>query len=155
MGLLLDLEKAIDTVDHNIYLQKLEKYGIKGNILNWGKSYSSCRKQYVLYNSCKSDIKLITHGVPQGSILGPLRFILYINDLSRASELLYSIIFVVDTSVFIEVTHYEQVISILNKELKKVDVWLQTNKLTINFKNLTTWSLNALELNTNIYTRFK
>ena len=116
-------------------LQKLEKkYGIKGNILKWFKSYLSCRKQYFLYNNCKSDIKLITHGVPQESILGPLLFILYINDFSRASELLFSIIFADDTSVFIEGTHYEQVISILNKELKKVDVRLQANKLTINLK---------------------
>ena len=106
-------------MDHNTLLQKLEKYDIKGKILNWFKSYLSCRKQYVLYNNCKPDIQLITHGVPQGSILGPLLFILYIDDFSRVSELLFSIIFADDTSVFIEGTHYEQVISILNKELKK------------------------------------
>ena len=121
-------------MDHNILLHKFEKYGIKGIIINWFKSYLSCRKPYVLYNNCKSDIKRITYGVPQGSILWPLIFILYTNDFSRASELLFSIIFADDTNVFIEGTQYVQVIGILNKELKIVNVWHQVHKLTINLK---------------------
>ena len=76
--------------------------------------------------------KQITHGVPQGSILGPLLFILYINDFSKSSDLLFSILFADDTSVFIEGTAYKSIIKDMNRELEKVDKWLKSNKLTIN-----------------------
>ena len=84
------------------------------------------------YNDYNAETKLITHGVPQGSILGPLLFIIYINDFSRASELLFSILFADDTSVFIEGTNYDKMIDILNTELKRIDIWLKSNKLSIN-----------------------
>ena len=132
VGVFLDLKKAFDTVNHTILLHKLEKYGIQGIVLKWFSSYLSCRRQYVQYDGCKSDVKQITHGVPQGSILGPLLFILYINDFSRASDLFFSIIFADDTSVFIEGTHLEQIIHIINEELQKIDTWVKANKLTIN-----------------------
>ena len=134
VGVFLDLKKAFDTVNHTILLHKLEKYGIQGIVLKWFSSYLSCRRQYVQYDGCKSDVKQITHGVPQGSILGPLLFILYINDFSRASDLFFSKIFADDTSVFIEGTHLEQMIHIINEELQKIDTWLKANKLTINLK---------------------
>ena len=76
VGVFLDLKKAFDTVDHTILLKKLHAYAIRDNHLDWFKSYLTNRTQYVTYNNARSDIKTITHGVPQGSILGPLLFIL-------------------------------------------------------------------------------
>ena len=130
----MDLRKAFDTVNHDILIKKLESYGIRGNILNWLKSYLSNRTQYVHYNGYDSDKKTVTHGVPQGSILGPLLFILYINDFSRSSDLLLSILFADDTSVFMEGTNYDKVIDIVNKELELINIWLIANKLTVNIK---------------------
>ena len=77
IGVFIDLKKAFDTVDHKIVFKKLYYYGIRGNTLKWFESYLTNRSQYVLFNGEKSDIRDITYGVPQGSILGPLLFILY------------------------------------------------------------------------------
>ena len=120
VGVFLDLKKAFDTVDHSILLKKLEKYGIRGNMHKWFKSYLSFRVQFVEYNNCHSDNKQITHGVPQGSILGPLLFILYINDFSKASDLLFSILFADDTSVFIEGTAYSSIIKYRIRKSRQV-----------------------------------
>ena len=92
------------------------------------------RTQYVPYNGCNSSTKSIEYGVPQGSILGPLFFILFMNDFSRASQLLFSILFADDTSVFLIGKEYTQLIISLNEELKKVSRWLNANGLTINLK---------------------
>ena len=134
VGVFLDLKKAFDTVDHQNLLDKLYAHGLRNNIYEWFKSYLANRSQYVMYNNSKSETKHITHGVPQGSILGPLLFILYINDFSRASDLLFSILFADDTSVFIEGQSYTGVIETLNKELKNIVSWLNSNKLTLNVK---------------------
>ena len=121
VGVFLDIKKAFDTVNHTILLHKLEKYGIQEIVLKWFSS----RKQYVQYDGYKSDVKKISHGVPQGSILGPLLFILYINDFSRTSDHFFSIIFADDTSVFIKGTYLEQIIHNINEELQKIDTWLK------------------------------
>ena len=86
-GVFIDFKKAYDTVSHDILLRKLEAYGIKNNVIRLIKSYLSDRKQYVQYSVGKSDVKGVLHGVPQGSILGPLFYIIYANDFCRASEL--------------------------------------------------------------------
>ena len=121
----LDLKKAFDTVDHNILLAKLKHYGIRGNTHGWFERYLSNRKQYVEYNNFQSDTKTITHGVPQESILGSLLFIIYMNAFSRSSDLLFSILFADDTSVFIEGTHFENISRILNRQLEKLNMWLK------------------------------
>ena len=120
VGVFLDLKKAFDTVYHDILLKMIYAYGIRGNIYDWFKSYFKNRNQLYIYNNTPSDVGNITHGVPQGSILGTLLFILYMKDFSRASNLRYSILYADDTNIFIEGTEYHKVISTLNTELLKV-----------------------------------
>ena len=131
---MIDLKKPFDGICHKTLLKKLYAYGIRGKLFNWFKGYLTNRTQYVQYGNSKSETKTITHGVPQGSILGPLLFILYVNDFSRASDLLFSILFADDTTVLIEGHEYQKLIETLNEELCKVDKRPQANELTLNIR---------------------
>ena len=136
IGVFLGLRKASDTVDHCILLDKLYRYGVRGTPWNWFKSYLENRKQYVCYSDTLSATMPITHIVPQGSIQGPLLFILYINDFANVSGNLFSILFADDTTVLIGGTNINTMIATLNWELAKLIEWLNTNKLSINVAKL-------------------
>ena len=134
VGIFLDLSKALDTVNHNILFDKLEHYGIRGLALKWVKSYFSNRLQFVDFNGHVSSRFNISCGVPQGSILGPLFFLLYINDIVNASTALQLILFADDTNVFLSGKDPEHLVNQLNIEINKLSVWFRVNKLSLNLK---------------------
>ena len=127
----LDLSKAFDTIDHNILLHKLNYYGIENNNLSLFKSYLQNREQYVeLQNQYSSQYIPINIGIPQGSILGPLLFIIYINDFHLSTNFLDFILYADDTCLINSFRQNKS--SIINEELQKVYQWLSANKLSIN-----------------------
>ena len=101
ISVFLDLKKTFDTVDHHILLKKLYAYGIRGNFIKWFESYLCDRSQYAVYNNQQSMTNPIKCGVPQGSILGSLLFIIYVNDIGNISYLLFNIMYADDTSVLL------------------------------------------------------
>jgi hypothetical protein len=137
----IDLSKAFDTLDHSILLSKLQHYGISNTELNWFSSYLNNRKQYVELQGETSDMSQIKTGVPQGSILGPFLFLIYINDLYLASNFV-SIMFADDTTLLSTFCNFQtninQNVSVLSKninlELSKVYDWLCVNKLSLNIQ---------------------
>ena len=132
LGVFLDLSKAFDTVDHQILLCKLCKYGLRGLCHKWFQSYLCNRKQYVSFNNVESDLLVVKCGVPQGSILGPLLFLLYVNDICNISDILFPILFADDTNVFVSGRDINHMMNTMNIELKKIWFWLNTNKLSLN-----------------------
>lgn len=135
LGVFIDLSKAFDTVDHNILLQKLKYYGITGKTRQWFKSYLSNRKQYITFDNGKNTtLRRITCGVPQGSILGPLLFLIYVNDLYNASSKMLPVMFADDTNLFLSDMDIPRLFLKMNKELEKVSLWFKSNKLSLNAK---------------------
>ncbi len=133
VGVFLDLKKAFDTVQHNILIEKLENYGIRGVASKWITSYLKDRNQYVMVDNVKSSIKSIGCGVPQGSILGPLLFLIYVNDMWRAVPGSSIKLFADDTNVFMAGSNLSLLCDNVNNELQKLSEWVYANKLSINY----------------------
>ena len=122
----LDLKKAFDTIDHQILLSKLQAYGIRDHTLKWFQSYLDQRKQICMLNNCKSGIETIRCGVPQGSNLVPVLFLIYINDLPNSN------LFADDTILSCQGHLSTDIEYKLNKDLINAQKWLSANKLTLN-----------------------
>lgn len=134
IGIFMDLSKAFDTIDHNILMNKLYHYGFRGVAFDWFRNYLSDRTQYVVYNSSSSTKISMSCGVPQGSILGPLLFILYMNDICNTSKVLNTILFADDTTIFYSHENLSVLCDTVNNELDEVSNWFKANKLSLNAK---------------------
>ena len=134
IGIFLDFSKAFDTVNHDILLEKLEHYGIRGCALSWFRSYLSNRPQYVTYNGTTFMSQTIKCGVPQGTILGPLLFLIYINDLGNVCINTMPLLFVDDTNLFASRTNIIQLQDAVTNDLNSIAEWLKVNRLSLNIK---------------------
>ncbi|CAG9115901.1 unnamed protein product [Plutella xylostella] len=133
VGVFLDLAKAFDTVSRPILLKKMASYGIQGLALDWFRSYLSDRKQRIGINNTFSELKTIGFGVPQGSVLGPTLFLLYINDLNQISlPNATTFSFADDTAVIFHGHSWEDVVALAELGMRRIATWLQCNLLTLN-----------------------
>ena len=133
----MELSKAFTTLNHDILLDKLSYYGVEATALQWFDSYLSNRSMYVEIDNMKSSVRTLTTGVPQGSILGPLLFLIYMNDISNSSNLFKFILFADDTNLFSTIeytlpTHTSTVNELLNNKLANIYEWLTVNRLSLN-----------------------
>ena len=131
-GNFMDLQKAFDTVNHVLLLTKLEHYGIRGNVLDWLKSRLSERSQFISINGSSSSLLRTTCGVPQGYVLGPLLFLIYVNDLPRVSKKLKLYPCVDDANIYCYGDTLIDLSKLVNRELNPVKRWLDVNRLSLN-----------------------
>ena len=131
IGVFIDLKKAFDTVNHEILLGKLERSGIRGLPLRWMASYLKDRRQCVTIDGKCSSQRIINIGIPQGSILGPQLFLLYVNDLPNVSSKLRSILYADDTTLLANNSDYSTLTQCINDELPKLYQWTIANRLTV------------------------
>jgi hypothetical protein len=130
---LIDLKKAFDTIQHKLLIEKLEHYGIEGWPLKWFKEYLSDREQYVEIEGKKAEKRKVKCGVPQGSVLGPILFLIFINDLPNAMQIL-TVLFADDTAMVKEGNDREKLSRSLERELTTATDWFRANKLSLNVK---------------------
>ena len=131
-GIFVDLQKVFDTMDHSILLSKLCHYGIRGLTDKWFESYLANRKQFVSINGFASSTSSIACGVPQGSVLGPLLFLLYINDLHVAIKHCKVRHFADDTNLLIINKSLKRLNRLLNVDLKNFTNWFNANRISLN-----------------------
>ena len=132
MGIFIDLKKAFDTVNHGVLLKKLELCGVRGLPLTWFTSYLRDRRQSVRVAGHSSSVRVVNVGVPQGSILGPILFLIYINDLPRISNLFSSILYADDTTLLSKNSDYGELIDSINSEIPRLYEWTNANRLSLN-----------------------
>ena len=154
-GIFIDLKKAFDTVNHTILLTKLNHYGIRGVVLDWFESYLSQREQFVKVNGHNSLSLPVTCGVPQGSILGPLLFLLYVNDLPNTSSFLTFHLFADDTNIYFSGKNLSHLEATLNCELKSVAEWMKCNRLALSISKTNFIFFHSSKLKPNQSLRIK
>ena len=132
INIYMDLSKTFDTLIHEILISKLKHYGVMGEAFDLIRSYLYQRQQLVELNGCLSDMRYIETGVPQGSVLGPLLFSIYINDLPSCSDMFKMIMYADDTTLLYDLSNDHDIETLLNNELCKITDWLQANKLSLN-----------------------
>ena len=130
-SIFLDMAKAFDSIDHTILLSKLHTYGIRGKPLSLIESYLTNRNQYTFVNGCKSTLSRVETGVPQGSVLGPLFFLLFINDLPKTT-CLETTLFADDACLSLGSSSLKELQKSVNNELRNVNRWMQNNRLSLN-----------------------
>ena len=128
----VDLKKAFDTIDHKILLQKLRCYGVDDSALLWFSSYLTDRKQKCFVNGKLSKSNSISYGVPQGSIIGPLLFLIYINDLPNCLNEGLPRMYADDTNISTKSTNISDLEKLMNSELANLKIWLEANRLSLN-----------------------
>ena len=134
LTIFLDLKKAFDTVDHSVLMKKLRAYGVRGKSGDWFESYLTNRKQFCSLNGLHSKAKKVTCGIPQGSCLGPLLFIIYLNDLEECLQSSRASIYADDTSLTIASSNSVKLVDDAHRELLNISEWIRVNKLSPNPK---------------------
>lgn len=148
----LDLKKAFDVINLDILISKLDNIGIKGNELCWFKSYLFNRKQYVKLNNYASEYATVSNGVPQGSVLGPMLFSIYINDFDNCHES-FSVRFADDTSILLSGSNINELQHKANREVEQIANWLSSNKLALNANKTTYIIISNIKQEVNINIR--